>query len=210
MKKALVALIVGIAVALFVGFAFLIYKTWTVFGFWTMTWTGLASFFSGTVLEHIFGSRSETNGRILYNPRELPKFIHIIICGLLGYYLYTRIIVPGLAKSDYYFGLAYLTFQTVLPVVFSIYRLIRDKDDFVAIEGNAISYKDNEKVGRFELSSIASIDTFGSDLTLKFVDGTEHKIELSNMNFNVSDVVELTVDLKARLPKANAGESAAS
>ena len=50
----------------------------------------------------------------------------------------------------------------------------------------------------------------GSDLTLKLVDGTEHKIELSNMNFNVAGVVELTVDLKARLPKPNAGEGAAS
>lgn len=210
MKKGLIALVVAIAAALFAGFAFLVYKTWTVFGFWTIIWTGSVSLFSGTMLGQLFGSRSELNGRILYNPRELPKFIHILICGLLGYYLYTRITGPSLAKSDYYFGLAYLLFQAVLPAVFSIYRLIRDKDDFVVIEGGAISYKDNEKTGRFELSSIASIDTCGKDLTLKFIDGTEHKIELSNMNFNMADVVKLAVDLKARLPKPDEGEGVAS
>jgi len=56
----------------------------------------------------------------------------------------------------------------------------------------------------------ASMDTSGADLTLKFIDGTEHKIELSNMNFNMADVVKLAVDLKARLPKPDEGEGVAS
>lgn len=54
------------------------------------------------------------------------------------------------------------------------------------------------------------MDTSGADLTLKFIDGTEHKIELSNMNFNMADVVKLAVDLKARLPKPDEGEGVAS
>ncbi len=186
-----------LGVAILTLFAYLIYKTWIVFGFWTLAWTGLVTSLSGAILGQMIGSRKESNGKIMYNPKEWPKFVNIIICVLVGYYLYTIISEPNVDKGDYYFGLTYLILLTGLPTIFAIYKLFRDRNDFVEIDETYISYKDNAKTGKFEISKISKI--VGA-ITIHFNDETTHTIALSNMNFNKIDTISLIKDIQSRLP----------
>ena len=186
-----------LGVAILTLFMYLIYKTWIVFGFWTLAWTGLVTSLSGAILGQMIGSRKESNGKIMYNPKEWPKFVNIIICVLVGYYLYTIISEPNVDKGDYYFGLTYLILLTGLPTIFAIYKLFRDRNDFVEIDETYISYKDNKKTGKFEISTISKIE---GALTIYFNDETTHTIALSNMNFNSIDAIALIKDIQSRLP----------
>jgi hypothetical protein len=197
MKKGLIILGVIVALAIVTLFGYLIYKTWIVFGFWTLVWTGLVTTLSGTILGHLIGSRVESGDKIIYNPKEWPKLVNIIICALVGYYLYTIIAEPNVDKGNYYFGLCYLILLTALPIIWAIYKLIRDRNDFVEIDEKYISYKDNMKMGNFEISKIIKIE---GALTLHFNDATKHTIDLSKMNFNATDVSSLIKDILSRLP----------
>ena len=89
MKKILGVLLVIISIALLIGFLYLVYKTWEIFGIWNMIWTGVVTFFSALFLSQLIGSREEKDGVITYNPKEWPKFINILVSLVLGYYLYT-------------------------------------------------------------------------------------------------------------------------
>lgn len=208
MKKALIAIVVALGFLILACLLFLMYKTWVVFGFWTIVWTAFVNLMAGVLLGQLIGSRDESNGKIIYNPKEWPKFLNIAVSAVIAAYLYSIISKPNVSRDNYYFGLAYLTLLTALPMVKEVYKLIRDRNDFVEIEGDTISYRDNEKTGKFKFSDIKSVDT-GNDLTLHFKDGSDHKIALSNMNFNAADLVSLTLEINSRVPKPEQTEQKA-
>ena len=196
------ALIVIIVLALFIGFSYLIYKTWIVFGFWTILWTGLASIVAELLFGNLFGSRKESNGIISFNPKEWPKFINIAISLGIGYYLYSIISVPTVDENDYLFGLTYLIALTCLPIIWSLYKLIRDRNDFVQIEGQILSYRDNSDTGQVDLNSVIKISGL-KDLTLELADQSSLEIKLSQMNFNSADRSALIKEIQLRLPKVS-------
>jgi hypothetical protein len=196
------ALIVIIVLALFIGFSYLIYKTWIVFGFWTILWTGLASIVAELLFGNLFGSRKESNGTITFNPKEWPKFINIAISLGIGYYLYSIISVPTVDENDYLFGLIYLIALTCLPIIWSLYKLIRDRNDFVQIEGQILSYRDNSDTGQVDLNSVIKISGL-KDLTLELADQSTLEIKLSQMNFNAADRSALIKEIQLRLPKVS-------
>jgi hypothetical protein len=200
-KKFLVFIFVSIGIALGLGLLYLIYLEWQVFGFWNLTWTGLATTLSGVFLGQLIGSRVEIGGMVRYNPKEWPKFINILICVLVGYYLYTIIAVPTVSPSDYKFGMFYLVILSGVPILWAIFKLFRDRNDFVEIDNISIRYRDNQNSGSIELLKIKSVEGT-ADLKIDFVDGSAHEIPLSKMNFNTSDRLSLIKDINARLPKA--------
>ena len=195
-------LIVIIVLALFIGFSYLIYKTWIVFGFWTILWTGLASIVAELLFGNLFGSRKESNGTITFNPKEWPKFINITISLGIGYYLYSIISVPTVEENDYLFGLTYLIALTFLPIIWSLYKLIRDRNDFVQIEGQLLSYRDNSDTGQVDLNSVIKISGL-KDLTLELADQSSLIIKLSQMNFNAADRSALIKEIQLRLPEVS-------
>lgn len=199
MNKGFAVLVVVILIAITTLFGYLVYKTWEIFGFWTMTWTGLTTALSGTILGQIIGSRNESGGKVIYNPKEWPKFVNITISALIGYYLYTIISKTKIESEDYYFGLCYLIILTLLPILWAVYKLIRDRNDFVEIDDKYLTYKDNHKSGKFELSEISKIE---GALTIHFADESTHEIELTNMNFNAADISSLKSDIQSRLQQA--------
>jgi uncharacterized membrane protein len=85
MKK-LSSKVIILTIVLGFGFLYLMYKTWDIFGFWTLAWTGILSFISTTYLGNLIGSRTESDGIIKYNPKEWPKFINMMLSLLIGYY----------------------------------------------------------------------------------------------------------------------------
>ena len=196
------ALIVIIVLALFIGFSYLIYKTWIVFGFWTILWTGLASIVAELLFGNLFGSRKEYNGTITFNPKEWPKFINVAISLGIGYYLYSIISAPTVDENDYLFGLTYLIALTFLPIIWSLYKLIRDRNDFVQIEGQLLSYRDNSDTGQVDLNSVIKISGL-KDLTLELADQSSLIIKLSQMNFNAADRSALIKEIQLRLPKVS-------
>lgn len=183
---------------LLVGVSYLIYKTYDVFGFWTLVWTGLVSIISNFSLGHFIGSRRESNGVITYNPKELPKFLNILVSIAIGYDLYTIIDVPNISKYDYIFGMTYLILLTAIPILFIIYKLIRDRNDFIVIDGDNLKYRDNDNIGDLKFADITHVEiSKGIKLTLK--DSKVVTIKTDSMNFNGKDLLNVFSEIKAKI-----------
>lgn len=193
---------IGVILVVILGFSFLylMYKTWAIFGFWTLVWTSIVSLISTVYLGNLIGSRAENNGVITYNPKELPKFLNMIVSLAIGYYLYTIISVPTISSSDYIFGLTYLILLTAVPIFYALYKLIRDRNDFIVIDGNNLKYRDNDENGDFKFTDIAAAEISGG-IKLTFKDSKTVTIKTDNMNFNAKDLLSVFAEIKAKLPE---------
>ena len=200
MKQFKMIMVVILFICLGIGFCYLIYKTWDIFGFWTLTWTGLLSIISTTLLGNLIGSRAENNGMIIYNPKEWPKFLNMLVSLAIGYYLFTIISNPSISSYDYTFGLAYLILLTAIPILIAIFKLIRDRNDFISIDGDILKYKDNNETGEFKFTDIANVE-LSKGIKLTFKDEKILTIKTGNMNFNSKDLLSVFNEIKSKLPE---------
>jgi hypothetical protein len=200
MKKITTIILTLFLIGLFIGLCYLIYKTWNIFGFWTLTWTGLASIISTLFLGQLIGSRSEKNGAIIYNPKEWPKFLNMIFSLVIGYYLFTIISLPNISSYDYTFGMAYLILFTGIPISICIFKLIRDRNDFISIDETFLKYKDNNETGEIKFKDIKGVELSGG-IKLTFIDDTTLTIKTANMSFNAKDLSNVFCEIKAKLPQ---------
>ena len=200
MKKFKMIMVVILSICLGIGFCYLIYKTWDIFGFWTLVWTGLLSIISTTLLGNLIGSRAENNGMIIYNPKEWPKFLNMLVSLAIGYYLFTIISNPSVSSYDYTFGLAYLILLTAIPILIAIFKLIRDRNDFISIDGDILKYKDNNEIGEFKFTDIANVE-LSKGIKLTFKDEKILTIKTGNMNFNSKDLLSVFNEIKSKLPE---------
>ena len=54
-----------------IGFVYLIYEIWNIFGFWRLTLTGVIEVLASIIFLQFLGSaKSESNGVVIYNPKE--------------------------------------------------------------------------------------------------------------------------------------------
>ncbi len=158
--------------------------------------TGLAAAF-----ENLIGARRESNGVVIFNPKEWPKFMVIVLALLIGYYLFNIIMsLADFNNYDFIFGVLFLLLFTLGPVIWAIYKLIRDRNDYVKIEGHLLTYKDNALTGEIDLNTVVSI---GGKKNIRFdlVDQTYVIIKLSEMNFNEADRNALVKEIQLRLTK---------
>ena len=158
--------------------------------------TGLAAAF-----ENLIGARRESNGVVIFNPTEWPKFMVIVLALLIGYYLFNIIMsLADFNNYDFIFGVLFLLLFTLGPVIWAIYKLIRDRNDYVKIEGHLLTYKDNALTGEIDLNTVVSI---GGKKNIRFdlVDQTYVIIKLSEMNFNEADRNALVKEIQLRLTK---------
>ena len=200
MKKSSVIILATVFIIIGVGFCYLLYKTWNIFGFWTLSFTGLISIISTIFLGNLVGSRAENNGVIMYNPKEWPKFLNMLVSLAIGYYLFTKIDNPSISSYDYIFGLSYLILLSLIPILISIFKLIRDRNDYISIDGDSLKYKDNNETGEFKFSDIATAE-ISSGIKLTFKDDTTLTIKTDNMNFNAKDLLCAYNDILAKLPE---------
>jgi hypothetical protein len=200
MKKITLVILSVLLLCLSIGVCFLIYKTWNIFGFWTLIWTGLISISGTAFLGQLVGSRIEKNGVIIYNPKEWPKFLNMLVSLFIGYYLFTMISNPRISSYDYTFGLSYLILLTGIPILIGIFKLIRDRNDFISIDETYVKYKDNDESGEFKFTDIASVELLGG-IKLTFKNDTTLTIKTANMSFNAKDLLNAFNEIKSKLPE---------
>lgn len=151
------------------------------------------------VLENLIGARRESNGVVIFNPKEWPKFLVIMVALLIGYYLFNIIIaLADFNNYDFIFGLLFLILFTLGPVVWAVYKLIRDRNDYVKIEGHLLTYKDNVLTGEIDLNTVVKISG-KKDIKFELVDQSYVTIKLSQMNFNEADRNALVKEIQPRL-----------
>lgn len=196
MKKSIVIILFT---ALGILLCYLVYKSWMIFGFWTLTWTGLVSLFSTVIFENIASARNESNGIITFNPKEWPKFSGIIISLTIAYYLYTKINVPNIESKDYTFGIAYLLTLTVLPLIYALYKIIRDKNDFIRLDNSGITYRDNTESDTINYLDIQEAKLENGIIYLILKDSRQILIKLKEMNFSVKDQKEAFNEISGRI-----------
>ena len=94
-------------------------------------------------IENLIGARRESSdGVVIFNPKEWPKFLVIVLALLIGYYLFNIIIaLADFNNYDFIFGLLFLILFTLGPVIWAVYKLIRDRNDYVQIDGHLLSFK---------------------------------------------------------------------
>lgn len=203
MKKSNVLLLMLLVA---IGISYLIYKSWVVFGWWTLTWTGLISMFSTGLLSEITSARSENNGIVIYNPKEWPKYLSVLISLSIGYYLFTKLNLPGVKSGDYTFGVSYLITLTVIPVIYSAYKITRDRNDYINIDSSSLSYRDNENAGNIKFNDIALAKLSAGIIHITLKNSETVVIKLKNMNFNKKDQESAFAEIAQRISTVDENE----
>ncbi len=170
-----------------------------IVGFWPIICIFLITTISSFLLNSV-GSRSESDGVITYNPKEWPKFVSILIAACVGYYLYNLMgelkIVEGQANIIW----AYITLNSILPVLIATYTMIRDRNDSITITSSHVSFKDNSKVGEINVADIASVSV-EAGIKLNLTNNSSILIETPKMNFTTKDVLGAVADINAKIAK---------
>lgn len=189
---------IGVAIWLFI-------EVLSVFGFWHLL--AAAGITAVTlIIAAMIGSkaksRKEQSGSIIYNPAEWPMYLTMILAFSGSAYLYwilgQREAEGAITGSEHTFGLAYLVITGILPGANAIRSGFKNRNDFVEISSESVSYNDNGKSESFPLRNIASVE--GTlDITLTMKDGSTSNIPTSDMNFVVSDVADVVADINARI-----------
>jgi hypothetical protein len=196
MKKLLSVLLVIVLVIIFL---YLVYKTWDVFGFWRLIWTGLVLIISNVLLWQLIGCRKETNDIIMYNPKEWPKLLNSVISLCIGSYLFTIIDDPSVSKFDFIVGILFILIFILIPVWFAAYNLVYNRKDFISISKTAVQYKDNQEYGDYKTEEIMDVKLSGRRIELTFKNGESHLIKTDQMNFNYKDLRGAVNDIKKRI-----------
>ena len=198
-----VVVIIILALLASVGLLYLLYETWVIFGFWRIAITGTINTLASIIFIQFMGSgKSEKDGIIIYNPKEWPKFLGILVFLGVAYYLFDFISKKeGLSTLEYYYGVGYLSLLSFLPTIYNLFKLLRDRNDYVKINNGILSYKDNKTQEEFKISDIQSFSKSAKNgITLTFKDEKTHLIPIKDMNFNLRDSINLNNDLKALMP----------
>lgn len=208
--RGLAVLFMAIIVSLVVAYFYLLWKVWSVFGFWNIIWTGIVAVIASTTFESMARARKQNGSVITYNPKEWPKFLAIIVSGLLGFYLYNLLGDPSLSSNDQLFGMLYLLVFTAIPTAWSLFKIVRDRNDFVRIDETTVSYKDNSRTGTYDIKDIKEVNSNGNQLILTLRSEETITIDLKNMNFNGVDRASVYVELSALItPEESVAEPTA-
>lgn len=186
-NKTLGAIGIAIIGLLILGYVYLLYKVFTIFGLWTLVWTGIVSLFSGSALMLLATSKKVEGDKIRYNPKEWPKLLSFLVSLGIGYYLFTLLDKKTLSEVDYYFALAYLATLTVLPILIGLFKLVRDRNDELIITPNTISYRDNSRFGEVEISKVSKGESYEKGYRLHLKDNTTFDIPFKKMGFSALD-----------------------
>ncbi len=85
-------------------------------------------------------------------------------------------------------------------MIWAVYKRIRDRNDYVQIDGNILSYKDNVLAGEIDLNTVVKI-TGKRDIKFELENQSYVTIKLSQMNFNEADRNALVKEIHLRLSK---------
>jgi|TARA_B110000967_G_C18815687_1_gene526003 hypothetical protein len=185
-------------------YVYTLINAWEIFGIKRLVILTMTSIFiAGPFISFIGSGKSEIDNAIIYNPKECPKFIGILIYFLIGVYLYLFLTSNSIyGSSEYYFGLAYIVINLLMPNIYSIYRLVRDRKDFVKINNGVLSYQNNNNRNEFILDNINYVEYKYKHLVIEFKDDAKNeRIPLKEMNFNVRDSINLRNDIESQLKK---------
>jgi hypothetical protein len=198
--KTLIGFIAILTILLVIAWLYLTFKVWSIFGFWRILSTTLVLIITGVAFARLSKAKRVLSNKIIYNPKEWPKFMQMLVSLLIGYYLYTVVQHLNLSSGDYIFSIAYLLITILTPMLWAIFILLRDRNDYIQFEGSVLTYRDNSQNGSYNLSQLESIET-GKSLHLKFKDGSVATIHWSNMNFSVTDIYQIQQEIERFLPQ---------
>ena len=137
--------------------SYLIWKNWEIFGFWNIIICGFFNVILALLSDWAAYSRAEKDNVITYNPIESPSYTAAFVSAVIVIYLYTILQKsPDLSNYDYNLGLFFLGVSS-LNIAIWVYKTIQDRNDFIQISPEELSYKDNLKEGSFKWKNIKSI-----------------------------------------------------
>jgi hypothetical protein len=104
----------------------------------------------------------------------------------------------------------YLLVFTAIPTAWSLFKIVRDRNDFVRIDETTVSYKDNSRTGTYAIKDIKEVNSNGKQLILTLRSEETITIDLKNMNFNGVDRASVYVELSALItPEESVAEPTA-
>ena len=194
--------LVGLLLLLIIAFFWTLSKSFDVLGPNRVAICIGIEFLAAIPLLNFVGSgRLVNDNTIIYNPKEWPKFLGIIIYIITGVYLFIVLeSKPNISSWDYFYGLFYIILLVLIPIIYNIYRIIRDRNDYVKINNGVLSYQDNNNRNEFIIDSIKDVVYKNKQLVVEFKDKSESEtIHLKKMNFNIRDTRNLVKDIKSKL-----------
>ena len=188
-------------------FGYLIWKNWDIFGFWRLLACGFFNLFLLLVCDWLSYSRKEKDNVVTYNPMEAPQYIGIVLLGGTVTYLFMYLqSLSNISSYDYNFGLFFLGIQ-VINIVRALTITIRDRNDFIQLSPEGLSYKDNAKEVSFPWVNIKSIsfgDARSPGYSVILKGGEKSIIDTPNMNFATKNVIKCLAEIQEYLEKYKA------
>lgn len=186
---------------------YLLYEVWTTFGGKAIVISIVIPLLSGLILHQLISSQKKTDSGYIFNPKELPKYLNMLVTLAVGGYLYTVLGTRDISSGKYNFGLIFIALGIILPVLYGIYKLYKNRNDYIEVTDTSLKYYDNnlQADGRGEvlLSNIQSVKTTGflslMNIELLMKDSSTLLIKTSEMNFSILDLWSLKTLLNLRI-----------
>ena len=196
-----------VLIFLFGAYFYFLYEVWTTFGGKAIVISIVVQLLSALILHHLIGSQKKTDSGYIFNPKELPKYLNMLVALVVGGYLYTVLGTRDISSGKYDFGLIYILLGIVIPVLYGIYKLYKNRNDYIEVTDTTLKYFDNndQADGRGEvlLSNIQNVRTNGflslMNIELLMKDSSTLLIKTSEMNFNVLDLWSLKALLNMKI-----------
>jgi len=157
-----------------------------IFGEWTFIWSAAVCFCVYPVLNEILENRQTTPDGHLYEPNRQSNFLSMLIIAGIAIYLYPKIENPKLSTGEHIIALLWFGFIFVFQFVLITYNLIYNRNDYIRISGNILTYRDNDKHEQISLLDIKEAKLDDHNVKLEFQNGKYHII-MTKSGINISD-----------------------
>lgn len=201
-NKSVFLIMLTIIAILALGCLYLAYKVYSIFGIWTMMWTGVVSWFSMGVLSLFVNTKTVDKDSIKFNPKEWPKYLSFLVSGLIGYYLFLQLESKTISSGDYIFGIAYLIILILIPILYGLIKLIRDRNDELIITSSTISFKDNSNSGEISINQVVKGESIKGGYRLNLKDGGSFDIPFGKMGFGFFDIMNAVKEINLAIKPA--------
>jgi hypothetical protein len=193
-----------ITVGMLVGFAYSVYTLWSVAGFWRITAVFFLSLVGGFLIRAKLGGMTVSRSAegVKYDPKEWPVLVDVVFQGSLAAYMTWVFASKTLTTWELAVAIFFVGICNVLPLLYRLYRTLRDRNDFVLLGEQELSWRDNDATGRLAFADVTDLKLDAGGLRVVLGEAGEKTVPVDAMNFDTVMQLQLLMAVTERIPAA--------
>ena len=183
--------------------ALLGYISWTSFGVFGTMRSLICFLISVGTLSYLHAipiTKQEEDNSIIFNPSESPKYLGITIILAMSAYLLWFAYHRNLSETKLLFAYIEVTLLGVLPSLWIIICLIRDRNDFISINNEKLIISNahffSKKYTEIDIEQIQTIKREHTNIYIHQKNNETFVIKGNEMNLFENEIVEVEIFIK--------------